>query len=1854
EYIPDGTEEEPVSVLLANEGNFKLDIRFADFGEGDLLPESHSLNDSLAARHLEPETNIFKVDDDMYVYATLAVDPVDKTPRVTTRAFTDSARIRVVAYDSISATTFNPVFDAFYRVGSGGTLVREGSTDLINLPGGHYYKLIAYSYNDTTTAYPPHAPVIADIDPVHDLIWGQSEKAELVSDGPVVTIYITMSHKLSQVKLVAISRDASKPISEFSGVSMPGYEVDLTTLTGALTPKTAISQGFTFTGIPSDSINSNTRTVYTGTPGDIPTIINVGKMTVDGDTYEGIPATFAKQLRSGFSYTMTMRIGDSPEITDNNPPGFTPYVGAFWRSDQIGERLIRLPRLTNGLIDSVWTAHVIEGKNWIMLDKVMTTDDNVGWRTDVTPNESSVDDAATFDSDPDRLVTSDTVFVAGFVRNPSDPAFQAGVNDHIYFRIGLKGTIPSDSVRYGMVLLTYGNNRYRQRIWIRQGEEDDYLMRPQDMGGTESWGSPDPRPLARKFSPFNLTVVKLNSVADIPGTLPPVNPGIFTTYPSQAGAFFQWANPVNPRVAWSAYEPTVTFPAWNGNVIIDFWDNLKATHETCPPGYRRPGDGPTSAYDTPFGVALQSETIQSLLFNSTEHTYSAGYYADGFFDRRQIVAAPTATTPGSVSIANEKIAHKGLVIYNPLNNASLFLPMAGLRAQTGGVLNNLSGFVWYQTNATSSSNNTVKLSYISTLGMSTSVGGTGASIRCIVDDDNPVPATIEGAITTYTNVMYDFQHQTIEAYVTGAETATAYQWQVSSDGGLTFSNLTGTDATNDNFFTVPQYMIHSYAPTVDSLSFRLMRTHPGGPVPSPTMHIYFIRVTDGTGTPVGNYYGFDPGIGYYLTLFKGEDGNMPGTTIKVPLLNLGQSEGDDAGDLGDLYQWGRIPDGHEKIVWVKDAASNNAFGPGTSATVVKGNPTYVDGQIPSSSSTHYGRFILPNASPPWDWSDIATSHNRWGDGSNYATRVSDTPLVLWSFPKNNPCPPGWKVPSKWQWWDIYAGNGSNLITAPTAYPGSDNVWRFRYGANNAVGGAIVANPRSGEELYLPNAGRRSSADGTINPSRIAGSYWSSVYADNVDAEPSDTYSFAEYFVFDNIQVYAGNIALNKLVGAPVRCIEDKPSSEIQFSVNRESWVDDPSQPGTTYFDSPNKLMAKGNTVSHKPNIPNIHYSTAAGGTDGAAASNYGTFGEIDGNTSGTPLNYLVQTDRIYVSSVGTGTTFQWAKGSHTVATFPTGTATTFNPSAGGGILISDAAGNGNGIYTIYATDGIHAAVHTIKVTNFRDGLSTARPKLIQNRQALTQLDNDATAMTRHYELYNNIALGPSAWPVLGGTTLNFTGSLYGNYYTLDGLTVTSPTTDAGLFRYLDANGKVEALGMTNVNINVTGDISAGAIAGSMSCSNATIADCYSMGNITIAGATTSTKGAGGLVGLISANSGSPGSTIIRSWSSVNVTDNYDIGGLVGHLNATTASPVSISECYSTGILRSANSIGGIVGFCINGNIKDCYSTGEAILITGPALIAVGRGGIAGYINPTTVTNCFSTAKMNTGDGIVGTIGSTTGTVISNNVALNPFVAGVPIANSGGTQNNNHVYEGISVNGTPWASADWTYTTATTLTSYTGIGWSGATWRMKTSAEISSSGIDANVPILNNLDPRLQPPHILSPPQQIVFYSEREDDEIELRMDDSTTSNLAVIGMNNNHFTTDDDSPYNESSQVTPNGVTPYTPTANQTVTGMQIRIEAHDDEEFDDDDGPVKLILRVFEVPTGTSSYRPLPDVLEIVPQIDDYLEEGDVYEPVLTGLNIQLSAGRQYLVGIYVKAIGGPVDSNLTELYFRATLLVK
>ncbi|MDR2232606.1 MAG: fimbrillin family protein, partial [Tannerella sp.] len=486
EYIPDNPDvEEPT--FSVTEGNFGIEMHFATFGEEEEhSSDTHSLLSSeqiAAGRNMEPETNVIRVKDDLFIYATLSVDnadkaPNDKAPAVKTRAFNPGANIRIAIYDSSTITSaFTKLDEILYRDSLGELVRADGSGFKIQLNDG-YYKLIAYSYNTTTP--PPSADLAGDlinVDSGNDLIWGESPTV-LISGNSVTGIPITMYHKMSQVKLVAKMADGSTGIYGFGGgVSMQGYAADLATFTGVMSKNSTVATPLAFTfptvAFPVVSVTSATRTVYTD--GDIPTIIRIGTLSIGSGgtidtTITNIPATFAKSLLSGYSYTMTMNIGESPDITDDEPPqGFVPYVGAFWRASQTGERLLRM-KVTTGEADSVWTARVIEGGDWIMLDKGQSADPNVG-------NPSAAIDTTTSFGNLYKLDPgSASDFVSGFATmNPGE--------DEIYFRIGLRSTLPGGATaapRYGVVLLTYGNNRYRHRIWIRQGEGDDFLMRNSD------------------------------------------------------------------------------------------------------------------------------------------------------------------------------------------------------------------------------------------------------------------------------------------------------------------------------------------------------------------------------------------------------------------------------------------------------------------------------------------------------------------------------------------------------------------------------------------------------------------------------------------------------------------------------------------------------------------------------------------------------------------------------------------------------------------------------------------------------------------------------------------------------------------------------------------------------------------------------------------------------------------------------------------------------------------------------------------------------------------------------------------------------------------------------------------------------------------------------------------------------------------------------------------------------------------------------------------------------------------------------------------------------------------------------
>jgi len=419
---------------------------------------------------------------------------------------------------------------------------------------------------------------------------------------------------------------------------------------------------------------------------------------------------------------------------------------------------------------------------------------------------------------------------------------------------------------------------------------------------------------------------------------------------------------------------------------------------------------------------------------------------------------------------------------------------------------------------------------------------------CVSPTRTPVSVTLgdycspikSGAVTTFTNVMYDFQQQTLEAYSTDGGLPTTYQWQI-SENNVAFNDI--TDAPNSNFYTVPPHFADSYANAgTTGLYFRCILSNSKGSTTTSSLNILFITTETTAGTPVGNY-GIDPVTDIrYLTIQKGAGGNNTPTTsgtIKIALLNLGQSEdngiyNNDAGDLGDFYQWGRVKDGHEHIVWSKDPSTRAKSGDGSSdyrpgpASAADLDPA--NGQI-LPTSTLSGNFITSSTSY-WD-----NGNNKlWGNGGTYTRAGSDIPLSSWTYVNdqvnNNPCPGTWSVPSVWNFWDISNGDGSTTLSTLDFSGGvfnGVNTWQWRgTTTNNAIGGAIITNS-NGEKVFLPAAGVRNSDSALSNSAGEVGRYWGS----SVSGQYASSLGFSSNYVSPAI-----NIPYSRASGFSVRCVSE--------------------------------------------------------------------------------------------------------------------------------------------------------------------------------------------------------------------------------------------------------------------------------------------------------------------------------------------------------------------------------------------------------------------------------------------------------------------------------------------------------------------------------------------------------------------------------------------------------------------------------------------------------------------------------------------------------------------------------------------
>jgi uncharacterized protein (TIGR02145 family) len=163
----------------------------------------------------------------------------------------------------------------------------------------------------------------------------------------------------------------------------------------------------------------------------------------------------------------------------------------------------------------------------------------------------------------------------------------------------------------------------------------------------------------------------------------------------------------------------------------------------------------------------------------------------------------------------------------------------------------------------------------------------------------------------------------------------------------------------------------------------------------------------------------------------------------------------DAASYGDLYQWGRAADGHQ----VRTS--------GTTTT------------LSSSDTPGHGNFILVSASP-YDW--------RSPQNDNLWQGVSGT---------NNPCPAGYRLPTKAEWMN-------ELLSWSTG---------------NADG--AFASP-----LKLPMSGYRIPTTGSLSSLGSVGHYWSST----------------KYLTSSEILFFyssdAGYSEKTRTYGLAVRCIKD--------------------------------------------------------------------------------------------------------------------------------------------------------------------------------------------------------------------------------------------------------------------------------------------------------------------------------------------------------------------------------------------------------------------------------------------------------------------------------------------------------------------------------------------------------------------------------------------------------------------------------------------------------------------------------------------------------------------------------------------
>ena len=357
--------------------------------------------------------------------------------------------------------------------------------------------------------------------------------------------------------------------------------------------------------------------------------------------------------------------------------------------------------------------------------------------------------------------------------------------------------------------------------------------------------------------------------------------------------------------------------------------------------------------------------------------------------------------------------------------------------------------------------------------------GTGSQNVVLTATGTPIAAETSSFVLN-TSPNCSFSRIANSAYSGGSAVVSSYSCSAATTGTMTAGTVVSgvTQTITASVTTAGTYSISAIA---NGVTFAGSGTFAG------TGSQNVVLTASGTPTVVGTssfVLNTSPNCSFSRTIsgvkvFSICDGSVPTTVVPITSTtgkvwmdrNLGASRAatsyNDYQAYGCFYQWGRGNDGHASVTWTS----------ATAGTFVNGTTT----TLSTTDSPVNASFILKDKyTPPIDWRSPKND-------------------ALWQgvFGTNNPCPAGYRVPTKAE------------FTAEVTTYSIENV----YGAYNSP-------------LKFVVAGSRSYYDGGFNVPGINGFYWSSTVSGDLASNL--------YFTSSSTAI----LATDRTNGHNVRCIKN--------------------------------------------------------------------------------------------------------------------------------------------------------------------------------------------------------------------------------------------------------------------------------------------------------------------------------------------------------------------------------------------------------------------------------------------------------------------------------------------------------------------------------------------------------------------------------------------------------------------------------------------------------------------------------------------------------------------------------------------